>query len=526
LPRKILTSIDNAPWLHPFLNKKQIAEFRSYSEKVWEFAHEHSTKSTEPLDIAFANNMAQNMFKWANMVKMAGNEVTLYLNPQDNTAISRPEWEEYNGEFAELMNASAFLEQCDFEQPEVAFIVAPNEGSRLWEAYHDALEYHSRATKLRNALLKISSILADLIFPTIRKNRKPDQIARLKLESPGIRHEELLSYDGHYPYYEWAVQLAKHDVIYIASTPFPAYASGQPYCVFAVGGDVQIDCGRADAGGRAMLKSFAQARFLFISNPHVLGHCRRLGLTNGVYLPYPMDTEKYCPGIGEARLKWQKQYGGDCYILVTARIDSGVKGYGVDFLDQAEQIIKQRPSVRFILLGWGSDIQILREGISLRSLNQQILILPTVGKIKLIDYYRSCDIVLDQMVYGYYGATALEAAACGKPVVMKLRSGHYEPLYYGDVAPITQVEGMKDISTVLIDLIDNPDQVVTKGHAMREWLVRNHGQEKTTKLLVSLLRIAADGVPLPEDLHNPLEDVLSIRESIYHMRCKTKAEKN
>ena len=57
-----------------------------------------------------------------------------------------------------------------------------------------------------------------------------------------------------------------------------------------------------------------------------------------------------------------------------------------------------------------------------------------VGKHQLIDYYRSCDIVLDHFVYGYYGTTALEAAGIGKPVVMKLRADQDAALYRGDVA--------------------------------------------------------------------------------------------
>lgn len=46
--------------------------------------------------------------------------------------------------------------------------------------------------------------------------------------------------------------------------------------------------------------AFSAARFIIISNPHTLGHSRRIGLTNGVYLPYPMDDEKYSPGAGES----------------------------------------------------------------------------------------------------------------------------------------------------------------------------------------------------------------------------------
>lgn len=86
----------------------------------------------------------------------------------------------------------------------------------------------------------------------------------------------------------------------------------------------------------------------------------------------------------------------------------------------------------------------------------QVLLLPPVGKLRLIDYYRSCDIVLDQFVYGYYGATALEAASIGKPVVMKLNANQYDALYKGDVMPVFNASSPDEAVSALQTLINQP----------------------------------------------------------------------
>ena len=149
----------------------------------------------------------------------------------------------------------------------------------------------------------------------------------------------------------------------------------------------------------------------------------------------------------------------------------------------------------------------------------QFILLSPVGKKRLIDYYRSCDIVLDQFVYGYYGATALEAAAIGKPVIMKLRHEHYAPLYRGDVMPALNAATPVAMGQALLTLVDNHNFRLHKGLEMRRWLVRNHGEEKTLPLLLALLRMTADNAPLPEELVNPLWTEVTEAEQAYHRAC-------
>ena len=345
---------------------------------------------------------------------------------------------------------------------------------------------------------------------------------RLLADAPGFRHEPLLSYSGIRLHFLWAKELNCYDVIYSASLPIAAYFSGRPYCYFAVGGDLQIDCGRGDNYGEIMALSVNAARFLHVSNPHAIGHSRRLGFTNGVYLPYPMDSaDRYCPGNGQHRAEWAEQFGEGVYVLTTSRLDKDVKGFGDDFLQTLFSIASQRKEVRFIFLSWGNHAEEFKKRIADSGLDHQLIVLLPVGKKRLIDYYRSCDIVLDQLVYGYYGATALEAAAIGKPVVMKQREEHYGPLYDGDVAPVSDVNNPAELEQALLSLIDNPERRKDQGIAMRSWLVRNHGEEKMVPRLLALLRLTVDRVPLPPEIirMNPLLDDETEEERQYHLSC-------
>ena len=501
-----LPQADSTPWAHPFLTADHIRRFREYSERVWAVAQAHRGPVARPLQCGFSVNMAQNMYKWAKLANKYGADATLYLNPQDTSALSRPEWEEFDGDCADLFDGERFVRDHPGIEVGVRFVSPPNDGNELWDAYVWQRRLHAAAGGVLPAW-------ATLMLPL-------PAALRLRARSPTVRHQPLLSLPGFFPYFSWAERLSRHEVNYIASTPFPAYASGKPYCIFSVGGDLQFDCGRADDLGRAMRMAFGAARFILVSNPHTLGHCRRFGLTNAVYLPYPMDSDVYCPGQGQARAEWTARFGGEVFVLSTARVDSGVKGQTSDVQEALFRLAEERPAVRFMFLGWGVHVEELQQRAAARGLAGRIIVLPPVGKTRLIDYYRSCDVVLDQFVYGYFGATALEAASIGKPVVMKLRADQYARLYRNDVAPVEQAGTPEEIRGALLALVDSAEYRADRGRQLREWLLRNHGEQKTVPLLLALLQIAADDAMLPPDLDNPLDDPLSADERRYHEQCR------
>ena len=485
-----LASADEEPWRHPFLTHNNLARFRRYSEQVWQFAQEYAQRQARPLNCAFAVNMAQNMYKWARLAQKYGASVALFPDVEEKTVLSCPEWEEFDGEYADVLDGEGFLREFPGLEPEVPCYRIPRDGGDLSTAHQ--------------------------LF--MKGREKP--LLHLLAEAPGLRYESLLGYPGFYPYYRWARALSRYEVVYAANSPFPAYASGRPYCTVATGGDVRLACGRGDVVGNVLKLSFNGARFLMVSNPHMLGHSRRLGFTNGVYLPYPMDDTRYCPGEGQARMEWEATYGKGVYVMIPSRLDARIKGYDRGLFDALLKVAEARPQVRFVLLAWGEHVPHVEEMARSCSAPHQFVLLKPVGKKRLIDYYRSCDVVLDQLVYGYYGATALEAAAVGKPVVMRLRPEHYAPLYQGDVAPVVNADSPGAVGDALITLIEDGNLRARKGREMREWLVRNHGEERTIPLLLALLRVAADQAPLPEDLVSPLLDPESKGETDYHASCR------
>jgi glycosyltransferase involved in cell wall biosynthesis len=413
-------SVDLTPWDHPFLTPLNIRRFREYSDAVWSIALDHARRCARPLRIACAVNMAQTSYNYCRLLNEAGVASDLYPHPLDRTALNCPEWEEYDGDWANIFDGAGFLQS----QPQLT-------------------------TPVPVVRLPMDCQGTDYACLKFKLGERAD-LLRLMRSLPSLRIEALLHHVALFPYTTWARALAGYDATLVAASPIAAYLCGRPYCIFTAGGDLMFDCGRRDDYGAITGLAFNAASWIFLSNPHPLAHCRRLGLTNGVYLPYATDDHRYCPGEGQARHAWEAQYGKGVYILSTARIDTSVKGNGEAILDHLTSIARLRPQARFVFLTWGNHADQFRAVIDRAGLGSQFIFLPPVGKKRLIDYYRSCDVTLDQFVFGYYGATGLEAAACGKPLVMRLRDAHYEPLYQGDVAPVENVRQPEELVPALL----------------------------------------------------------------------------
>lgn len=483
---------DPHPWRHPYLIHQNIADFRRYSEDVWQFAQQYSYTHQQPVRTAFCVNMAQNMYNWCRLSRKYGFQSELHLHPLDNNAISSPQWEDFYGEEIPNTDITTFLANHAHSPPHVPV---------------QSISMHG-------------SLISDLFFPPLSFRLLPKNLhkaLRTFLASPFLRFSELVSYPGIYPYFNWALHLSKAEAIYAASSPLAAFLSGVPYLTFSVGADLQYDCSRPDLFGQLMRRSFLHSRFLCISNPHTLGHSRRLRLSNGIYLPYPIDTDRYSPRHGQFRSQWEQKYGAGTFILTTARVDPSVKGFTDEFFLAIYQFACRNPTARFIFLSWGSKSDHLRSLIASYDLQDQIILLPSCGKRRLIEYYRSCDIVLDQLEYGYYGCTALEAASIGKPVVMKIHRQQYSPLYNGDIAPVFEASSTASMIHHLQTLINNRNLRLQSGCQQRQWIMRNHAAERTIPILHSLIKLTADSVRLPRDLVNPLSKPLSRSEAEYHM---------
>lgn len=480
--------VDHTPWNHPFLTQTNLDAFRAYGECVWDFVSDYVERNPLPdLRIGLTNNLAQNLYNWGRLLSERGADVTLIPDPQDFTVLSCPEWEEYDGEWDGIFDGPKFL-----------------------KSRRDT----TRIPVVRLEHSDLGSLAA--LDQYVHGNRLP--LLAMMNAAPTVRFLELNLFYQCGGLTNLATELGNYDVLCTqSSSPIASYFSGRPYSSLYVGGDLQHDCGRGDWYGRLMHYAFGRSRFLFVGGPDGIAYSRRLGLRNAVFFPTPIDTTRYSPGEGAARARWTAQTGKEVFVLTTARIDSGVKGNGAELITTLEGVARRFPQVCFVFLKWGNDRDRLADRLEQSPQRDSFLLLSPVGKRRLIDYYRSADVVLDQFVYGYYGMTGFETAAVGKPIVINLRTQHYAPLYSGDVMPANHAANPEEIAEQLTALIPNPEYRAEQGRKMRGWALRNHNDTTNVERLHTMLMFTFRNRPLPElEVPNPLASEFTMQEHDYH----------
>lgn len=107
---------------------------------------------------------------------------------------------------------------------------------------------------------------------------------------------------------------------------------------------------------------------------------------------------------------------------------------------------------------------------------------------------QSVDLVLDQLVVGWYAMFAIEAMASGKPVICYLRSD-LEDLYIaaGLISTIEEIPIIRatpfDIKQVLADIMDNPKILHSAAIGGPEFVKKHHSVQAISEIFAPILKI-------------------------------------
>jgi glycosyltransferase involved in cell wall biosynthesis len=283
--------------------------------------------------------------------------------------------------------------------------------------------------------------------------------------------------------------------------------------VTQTGGDIWYECARADQLGILQRRAFREAAGFFVSNPWSFAHARRYRFDNLVFMPLILDQDEYAPGPPKYRDEWKQRVGGSFFVLSTARMDNYFKGSHLA-LEAFAQFSRRFPEARLVLMQWGEDAGALLTRLKSSELDGKVLVLPIAGKKRLVEYLRSADCLLDQFVLGYYGATALEAMACGLPTIMRLESIQYQSLCDTGAPPVHDASTVPEIVAWLEKLASDADAVGDSARRHRQWFLENHGSAKWGPRYMDFLQAVALGFR-PDFRSSPLRAPLSDAERAY-----------
>ncbi len=460
------SSFDRTPWNHPWLTRDNLTNFRRFSDRLLTKWLPLESPQPHEIDVAFVGNMANLNFTRLASLRRAGARAPLYLHPDDHSPFAQPEWEEFDGDVA----FDTPIEQVRARLPPVHDVVRIGH-DREWYAQD------------------------------------------LAHEAPFLKPFDLLrwpSFASLYPLYR---ALSQHKVLVASQCQFAAYLSGRPYVFGQSGGEIWFEPARDDEWGRLQLHALRKAAAIFVSNPITLAHARRYGLSNVIYFPYCLDEQVYAPGPRDFRAEWQRQIGGDFFVMMSARIDDYWKGSQIA-LEGFAVFARSYSGARLVVMRWGGNSGELEQRLDALGIRDRVLILPLSGKRRLVRILRSADCLLEQFVLGYYGGSALEAMACGLPVVMRLERAQYEGLLLGDAPPTLDAATPAEVAGKLAWLASSRDTQRSVAEQTRQWFLRNHAGGKFNQQFCGILEKVGSGASLPAAL-SPLRRFKTRQERDY-----------
>jgi len=201
---------------------------------------------------------------------------------------------------------------------------------------------------------------------------------------------------------------------------------------------------------------------ILVSTPDILKIAKKLR-EDAEYIPNPVDTSIFYP-------KPVNSHNGRLKVLIAANCNWKVKGTDIAIY----ALSRLKSEVDAYIIRYGRDFA---KTLALAdSLGLSLNVLPKTSHQEIREYYWNADVVLGSFGAGALGMVALEAIACGRPVITYVSSRYPE---YHDFP-------LRDVNTAdkILEAIEKTSHKLWK--AEYGYLKKYHSPEKAVKRIYEL----------------------------------------
>ena len=211
---------------------------------------------------------------------------------------------------------------------------------------------------------------------------------------------------------------------------------------------------------------------------------------------YPgADVERFRPDLATENIRVALGLDGAPLVVCVSRL---VKRKGQDTLIDALPAIRARvPDARLLIVGGGPDEERLRDRAA--SLGDAVVFAGQVPEDDLPRYYAVGDVFampcrtrLGGLEVEGWGNVFIEAAACGRPVVVGDSGGARESLVDGETGILVDGKRTEAVADAVASLLADPARAAAMGAAGRERVLRDHTWPEIAARLAGWLREAAE----------------------------------
>jgi L-malate glycosyltransferase len=278
-----------------------------------------------------------------------------------------------------------------------------------------------------------------------------------------------------------------------------ALAGFQPLVSMSWGYDLLHDAGHNLAWGWA-------TRFTLQHSAAMVGDCetiRQLAVSYGmpedriVTFPWGVDLEHFTPGDRWMETSQALLEAGKPFTLLSTRSWEPI--YGVETIAQAFALVApQRPELRLVMLGNGSQAGLLRQIFSRNGLldepgldgSPRVLFPGQAGFTDLPRFYRASDLYLAATHSDGTSISLLEAMACGCPVLVSDIPGNREWVTPGENGWLFPLSDPQALAKAILQAVEQRDRLPEMGRAARQLTAERADWKQNFPLVFEAYRIA------------------------------------
>jgi len=238
---------------------------------------------------------------------------------------------------------------------------------------------------------------------------------------------------------------------------------------------------------RLLILAYNKSKKCIITNPDGKITADKIGLNNYVFIPHPVDTEKFSPHETKFRKKIMDETGAELIFFAPARNDWWIKNNDKiieafsDYLKNAEK------KTVLIFCEWGRDIEKSKNYINKLGIGKYVIWTPPLSKTILAEHYNASDVVLDQFLLGVFGGIPPEAMACAKPVITKF-DWEVNKWAWPEKPPVVPAASSQEIFESMKLLAQNENLRKELGKRGRIWMEKYHSWELVAEKQIKIYK--------------------------------------
>ncbi len=167
--------------------------------------------------------------------------------------------------------------------------------------------------------------------------------------------------------------------------------------------------------------SYRLAHHAFITNGDCLEYAEKLEMKNFSPMIHPIDVEQHRTRDEAKIKKLRESFNADVLLFCPLRHDWDIKG--TDKHIRALPHIKKTIGKKIVLVmtNWGADLAKSQDLAKSLGVDEQIVWVSPMSRLKMIEMIQASDVVLDQTILPCFGSTAPQGLACGTPTIMSYK---------------------------------------------------------------------------------------------------------